>query len=105
MDQSDKVLVVPNSASTGAGIYGYPGKPSQISFVNLPYKCKLKIFTKSGDFIYAINHFGTDQEIWFQKTDNNQYVVSGIYSLAVNEAKTLDGKSLPDQFVKFILVR
>jgi hypothetical protein len=46
----------------------------------------------------AIDHFGTDQEVWDQRTDSNQYIVSGIYVLAVTEAVDVAGKTLPDQF-------
>jgi hypothetical protein len=58
-----------------------------------------------GDRIMTQDHFGTDQEIWDQRTDTNQFVVSGIYVLAVTQAEDFSGNSLPDQFVKFILVR
>ncbi|MBC8491404.1 MAG: hypothetical protein H8D42_02490 [Candidatus Marinimicrobia bacterium] len=103
--ESDRALVVPNPASTAAGIFGYPDKPNQISFVNLPYWCLLTIYTETGDFINSIDHAGTDQEIWEQKTKNNQFVSSGIYILAVTESESFSGKSLPDHFVKFVLVR
>jgi hypothetical protein len=104
-DRSDQVRVVPNPATIAAGALGFPGEKNQILFANLPYKCKLEIFTETGDRIKTIEHNGTDQEIWYQKTDGNQYVMSGIYILAVLEAEDVDGKSLPDNFVKFILVR
>ena len=100
----DRVRVVPNPATIEAGFLGFPGEKSRILFTKLPYKCKLTVFTETGDRIIRLNHFGTDQEVWDQRTDNNQYVTSGIYVLAVTEAKDVSGKSLPDQFVKFILV-
>jgi hypothetical protein len=102
---TSKVRVVPNPATINAGGLGFLGAPSRILFVNLPYKCKLTVFTETGDKIVSLDHFGTDQEVWDQRTDTNQYVVSGIYILAVTEAKDVDSNSLDDQFVKFILVR
>ena len=102
---SDRVRVVPNPATVKAGALSFPGAESRILFVNLPYKCLLNIFTETGDRIAQFDHEGTDQKVWDQRTDTNQYVVSGIYILAVTEAKDVSGKSLPDQFVKFVLVR
>jgi len=104
-DRSNLVRVVPNPATIAAGALGFPGEESQILFASLPYKCKLQIFTETGDRIKTIEHTGTDQEIWYQRTDANQYVMSGIYILAVLEAEDVEGKSLPDNFVKFIIVR
>lgn len=105
LEVSDRVRVVPNPATIKAGGLGFPGAESQILFANLPYKCKLTVFTETGDRISSLHHFGTDQEVWNQRTDTNQYVVSGIYILAVTEAENLAGDKLPEQFVKFILVR
>jgi len=102
---SDQVRVVPNPATIRAGGLGFPGAPSQILFVKLPYKCTLTIFTETGDRINSFDHFGTDQHEWDQRTDTNQYVTSGIYILAVTNAEDVNGHQLSDQFVKFILVR
>lgn len=103
--ESDKVRVVPNPATIKAGGLGFPGNPDRIVFARLPYKCKLTIFTESGDKVETIDHLGTDQELWGQRTDANQNVVSGIYILAVTNAEDVNGNRLPDQFVKFVLVR
>lgn len=105
LSETNRVRVVPNPASIKAGALGFPGARSQILFAQLPYHCKLTVFTETGDQITSLEHFGTDQEVWDQRTDTNQYVTSGIYILAVTEAKDLNSNSLPDQFVKFILVR
>jgi len=102
LDVTGKVVVVPNPATIARGLKGSPDK---ISFFNLPFKCTLKIFTETGDLITTIHHFGTADEEWDQRTDDNQYVVSGIYILAVTEAQSSNGKSLENQFVKFIIVR
>ena len=105
LSESDRVRVVPNPATINAGALGFPGVESQILFANLPYKCQLTVYTETGDRIISFDHFGTDQEVWDQRTDTNQYVVSGIYILAITEAENLSGEKLPEQFVKFILVR
>ncbi|MBN2280222.1 MAG: hypothetical protein JXQ65_06560 [Candidatus Marinimicrobia bacterium] len=105
LDVSDEVVVVPNPATVTAGALGFPGEENQIMFANLPYKCEIRIYTETGDFIYKADHIGNDQELWFQKTDDNQYVSPGIYILAVTRAENIEGKKLADQFTKFILVR
>lgn len=102
----NQVRVVPNPASTlaqGSALsYGHGDK---ISFFNLPYKCTLTIFTETGDIVKKIEHLGTADEEWDQRTDSNQYVSSGIYVLAVTDAEALYGTVLENQFVKFVIIR
>jgi hypothetical protein len=105
LNESGKVRVVPNPATIAAGSALTEGSPNKISFFNLPYKCSLKIFTETGDLIKEIEHEGTADEEWDQRTDGNQFVTSGIYILAVLEAQALDGTALEDQFVKFVIIR
>ena len=102
---SQDVRVVPNPATLNAGAMGFPGSENQIVFAYLPYKCTLMIFTETGDLVDEIDHFGTDQEIWHQKTDNNQYVSSGIYILYVLNAEDADGNPLADEYEKFVIIR
>ncbi|MCU7493926.1 MAG: hypothetical protein HF314_03210 [Ignavibacteria bacterium] len=104
--ESDKIRIVPNPATSyAAGAQLNAGEANRISFFNLPYKCTLKIFTETGDLIKTIDHIGTADDKWDQRTSGNQYVVSGLYILAVTNCKALDGKNLPDQFLKFVIVR
>lgn len=105
LSESDKVRVVPNPATSAAGGALTGGSPNKISFYNLPVKCKLSIFTETGDLVETIDHYGTADEEWDQRTNTNQYVASGIYVLAVTECEALDGTKLDNQFVKFVIVR
>lgn len=105
LSQSDQVLVVPNPATIAAGALGFSGTPNKLLFVNLPIKCTLKIYTETGDLVKTIEHYGTGDHEWDQRTDNNQYVTSGIYILAVADCEDLSGRKLDNQFVKFVLVR
>jgi hypothetical protein len=108
-----EVVVVPNPWMLDGGASRFGGiDPNKILFDKLPRLCKLKIYTETGDLIQTIEH--TDQsaqEVWFQETISNQLVVSGIYILAVLEAKEVDPATnevlgnLPDQFVKFVVIR
>ncbi len=105
LNTSDEVLVVPNPATVASGAALNGGAPDKISFFNLPIACELKIFTETGDLVKTISHYGTADEEWFQKTDDNQYVSPGIYILAVTKCKDINGKSLDNKFVKFVIVR
>src|SRR5690606_34001251 len=104
--EENQVRVVPNPASTyaqgGALSYGHGDK---ISFFNLPYKCKLTIFTETGDIVKVIEHVGTADNEWDQRTDSNQFVSSWIYILAITDAEALDGSKLENQYVKFVIIR
>jgi hypothetical protein len=98
----NQVRVVPNPATVAEKL---EGREHKISFFNLPYKCTLNIFTETGDLVKTIEHLGTADEEWEQRTDHNQYVASGIYILAITNAQALDGTKLENQFVKFVIVR
>ena len=102
---SDQVRVVPNPATQAAGELAFPGSPNKILFANLPYEATLSVYTEGGDLVTRIHHIGTADEEWQQLNDANQYVASGIYILAVHDARDVDGNPLPDHFVKFVIVR
>lgn len=99
------VRVVPNPATVAAGALGFSGTPDKILFVNLPVKCTLAIYTETGDLVKRWEHYGQADDSWDQRTESNQYVASGIYLLAVTNSEGLNGQKLPDQFVKFVIVR
>ena len=105
LNESGRVRVVPNPATVASGGLGFSGTPDKILFVNLPVKCTLRVFTETGDHVTTIEHYGTSDEAWDQRTDGNQYVASGIYILTVTNSEDLDGNPLDNQFVKFVLVR
>lgn len=105
LSESNKVRVVPNPATAAAGGALNAGSPDKISFFNLPVKCTLRIYTETGDHVKTIDHYGSGDEEWNQRTDSNQYVTSGIYILAVTDCEGLNGKKLDSQLVKFIIVR
>ncbi len=105
LNESNKIRVVPNPATVASGKALVSGSPDKISFFNLPIKCTLRIFTETGDLIKTIDHYGTADHEWNQRTDDNQYVSSGIYILAATDCADINGKPLDNQFVKFIIVR
>jgi len=105
LNVSNMVRVVPNPATVAAGGALNQGAPDKISFFNLPVECNLKIFTESGELVWARRHYGTSDDEWDQKTDSNQYATSGLYVLAVIDCKDIDGKPLDNYFAKFVIVR
>jgi hypothetical protein len=105
LNSSAMVRVVPNPATIAAGAALVGGTPDKISFFNLPVRCTLRIFTETGDLVKVIEHYGTADHEWNQRTDSNQYVSSGIYILAVTDCRDLNDRSLDNQFVKFVIVR
>jgi len=107
LNAANQVRVVPNPATVAAGAYLTGGGKvvDKISFFNLPAKCNLKIFTETGDLVKTIEHYGTADDDWDQRTDTNQYVTAGIYILAVTDCSDINGNNLDNQFVKFVIVR
>lgn len=104
-DVSDQVRVVPNPWTPAAGPDLNFGNTSQLLFANLPFEATLSVYTETGELIRTFDHYGTADERWDQRTDGNQVIASGLYILAVTEARDRDGNALPDQFVKFIIIR
>jgi hypothetical protein len=75
----------------------------QISFVNLPVKCTIKIFTENGDLVQTLIHDkpteNSGSEDWDMITSSQQVISSGVY-IAVFQ---MPGGDMSYQ--KFIVVR
>jgi|SaaInl7_200m_RNA_FD_contig_81_579475_length_6502_multi_9_in_0_out_0_2 hypothetical protein len=109
----NKVVVAPNpwTLDAGAGIFSGTDQ-NKILFDNLPALCKLNIYTETGDLVQTIDHISQSaQEFWYQQTTSQQLVKSGIYILAVINGQEVDPltneviRDVPDQFVKFLIIR
>jgi hypothetical protein len=107
------VVVAPNpwTLDAGAGIFSGTDQ-NKILFDNLPALCKLNIYTETGDLVQTIDHISQSaQEFWYQQTTSQQLVKSGIYILAVINGQEVDPltneviRDVPDQFVKFLIIR
>jgi hypothetical protein len=85
----------------------------QLAFFGLPPKCKINIYTETGDLIKTINHTNlSGDERWNAQTSSNQIVVSGLYIayFEVTENTYDDNKQLilrqgDNTFRKFIIIR
>jgi len=100
------VDVVPNPFNINASEFQYPGESNKIMFVNLTPLCTIYIYTVSGDKVATIEHIsGSGEESWFQVTDSNQYITSGLYIYHI-VARDLDGYATGDEVTgKFVVVR
>jgi hypothetical protein len=77
------VNVVPNPYK-GTSLFE-PRYQAQIMFTHLPPKCKISVFTLTGDLVREFEHNDSDYGdiIWDLITRNNQAVVSGLYLYVV----------------------
>jgi hypothetical protein len=84
----------------------FPGEPNKLLFVNLTQFCTITIYTMTGEKVRTLEHTsGSSDEAWDQITDENQYVVSGIYIYHVQRTDQ-DGLRLPEEKIgKFVIVR
>ncbi|MDP8205055.1 MAG: hypothetical protein P9L92_00185 [Candidatus Electryonea clarkiae] len=95
----DDIKVVPNPYK-GTAIFESRYE-DRISFINLPPRCKISIFTMTGDLIDEIMHSSTTSgaEYWNLISRNNQKIVSGLYIYVV---ETPDDQKKVD---KFLIIR
>ena len=106
-----KIRVVPNPFIVGSGVHSYPGS-ELIRFVNLPRKCKVYIFSVTGDLIDVIRHdepgkLPDKPEAWKAENTFNQItwnlvsrVSSGIYFWVVeSETPESEGEKQRGTFV------
>ena len=85
----------------------------RLSFVGLPAKAIIHIFTSSGDLVAKLEHPNpfnlrsvpeSSDEMWFQITDSWQSLKSGVYFYTV-EGWNLEGKHLGFAKGKFVVIR
>ena len=79
----------------------------QIRFTNLPIKCKIKIFTLSGELVFELDHDDefSGNEWWDMRTINNQEIAPGLYLYHIQQTSSENGKT-PEEIVgKFAVIR
>ncbi len=92
----DNIRVVPNPYR---GTAEYEARyENRLSFIHLPARCKISIFTLTGDLVDEIYHndVANGAEYWDLVSRNDQQVVSGLYIYVV---ETPDGESKIDRFL------
>ena len=90
-----QVRIVPNpyqvqGGQLNDGGFNYQGQPNKLQFVNLPGQAVIHIFTITGDLVTRIDHTsGSGDESWdLMTSDNNQFLVSGIYFAHIEDTAT-----------------
>lgn len=67
----------------------FPGEPDKIAFFNIPGRCRIRIFTEIGEFIWEKTHTdGSGDDYWNSVTSSGQVVVSGLYIVVFDNLDT-----------------
>ncbi len=110
----ENIRVVPNPFSIRARSLQYLGEPDKITFLDIPARCRIRIFTERGDLIKTIEHTnGSGDETWNSVTSSRQVVVSGVYIAHFEvtedyydpETNQLLYKKGESAFRKFVIIR
>ncbi len=112
----DDIRIVPNPFSISARNiqYGTELGKDRIMFLNIPGKCRIRIFTERGDLVKTINHIdGSGDERWNSETDSRQVIVSGLYIAHFEVTEDIKNPATGEMifrkgestFKKFIVVR
>jgi hypothetical protein len=97
-----KVYVVPNpllvtNGRTGSAVGGEVS--DQIGFFGLTRRCRIRIFSFSGQLVQTIDHDAAEYSnvTWFQISRNQQMIASGVYFFVVEDLDS--GKRVKGKFV------
>jgi hypothetical protein len=104
----DSCRVVPNPLNVRDPSQHFIDDPNKITFRRLTERCKIRIFTESGELIKTLEHDGGGTEFWkiieeggmYTTTVNNQRPASGLYIAHIQDEDT--GNSV---FRKFVIIR
>ena len=79
----------------------------KIRFTNLPQKCKISIFSLSGELIFEISHNDpfSGNEWWDLRTINNQEIAPGLYLYHIQNFDMDSNKKLDETVGKFAVIR
>ena len=79
----------------------------KIRFTNLPQKCKISIFSLSGELIFEIRHNDpfSGNEWWDLRTINNQEIAPGLYLYHIQNIDFDSDKKLDEVVGKFAVIR
>ena len=108
------IRVVPNPYNIKARGLQYLGEPDKITFLEIPGRCRIRIFTERGDLIQTIKHTnGSGDASWNSITSSRQVVVSGVYIAHFEvtedyfdpETKILLYKKGESAIRKFVIIR
>ncbi len=109
----DAIRVVPNPYNIRSQDLQYPGEPDKITFLDIPARCRIRIFTERGDLIHTIEHTnGSGDATWYSVTSSRQVIVSGIYLAHIEVTEDIydeNGGLIfargDSKIVKFVIIR
>lgn len=85
VDDVSQVTVIPNPFRQISGFLD-PGEEKRLTFINIPAKCTIRIYTVAGDLVKEIEHEGFGEVAWGSSINNNYMltdfghnVMPGIY--------------------------
>ncbi|MFC1546176.1 hypothetical protein ACFL4O_00465 [bacterium] len=82
MFNKDDIISSPMDLSL-AYAFPVPFKPSEghseITFMNLPYECSIKIYTLTGELVKTIEHNTGLSHNWDVKNESEKFLASGVY--------------------------
>ena len=80
-----KIKVIPNPFRQQSGLLNR-SEYNRITFINVPPRCTIHIYTLAGDLVKTINHDGTTEATWgssenenYMLTDSYEHVAPGLY--------------------------
>ena len=102
----DNVHVVPNPYKVRSKFLESEFE-RRVRFTNLPQKCKISIFSLSGELIFEINHNNqlSGNEWWDLRTINNQEIAPGLYLYHIQNIDVNSGNALDEVVGKFAVIR
>ena len=102
----DNVNVVPNPYKVRSKFLESEFE-RRVRFTNLPQKCKISIFSLSGELIFEINHNNqlSGNEWWDLRTINNQEIAPGLYLYHIQNIDLYSGNALDEAVGKFAVIR
>jgi hypothetical protein len=100
-----KIVVLPNPYRQESGLLDQT-EDKNLTFVNIPARCTIRIYTVAGDLVKTIRHEGFGATTWGSNTGNNYMlthfgsnVAPGVYIFHVeNEVEGFKGKSYVGKF-------
>ena len=106
-DNMDKIYVVPDPYIVAASweqphSFGSGRGERRVDFVNLPQKCKIKIFTPSGKLVRTLEHDAPEvngTECWDLLSSDGLTVSYGVYLFHV------DAKGIGTKIGKFAIIK
>ncbi|ARA94122.1 hypothetical protein AWN76_013815 [Rhodothermaceae bacterium RA] len=97
-----EIAIVPNPFNIGSSPdVRWPDQTDKLGFLNIPGRCRIEIYTETGELVDTILHEdGSGDAFWDHTTSARQVIVSGLYIAVITDLETGERA-----FEKFIIIR